>query len=420
MSKTILLLTYGTRGDVEPYLALALGLQKAGFRPVLATSERFQSWIATFGIEVYPLTDAVLALIETDAGKTMIEGTQGRWTRLKSGLELTRKSGPLNGQLVRDCWQAAQHIQPDLIVFHPKAFAAPHIAAHLDIPVAMGVFQPVFVPTAEFPLMGMEFLPKALNRFSYKASTAAYRMFRKPVNELRKGFGLPAISKGQDVLFPPERGTYPQLHAISPALLRRPSDWPAQAEMTGFWQMPGTKSPLPPELDAFIGAGDKPVFVGFGSMVSSNPQALGRIVTDALAQSNLRAVVAKGWAQLELGDEKQILSIDPMPHAALFPHMAAVVHHGGLGTTITGLRAGVPSIIVPFFGDQPFWGRRVAALGLGPEPLPRNGLTSGALALALMRATTDRPMQEAARAMAASLQSENGVENAIKRLAAMM
>ncbi|MDF2373092.1 MAG: glycosyltransferase [Rhizobiaceae bacterium] len=420
MSKTILLLTYGTRGDVEPYLALALGLQKAGFRPVLATSERFQSWIATFGIEVYPLTDAVLALIETNAGKALIEGTQRRWTRLKSGFELTRKSGPLNGQLVRDCGQAAQDIQPDLIVFHPKAFAAPHIAAHLDIPVAMGVFQPVFVPTAEFPLMGMEFLPKTLNRFSYKASTAAYRMFRKPVNELRKGFGLPAIYQGRHVLFPPERATYRLLHAISPALMPRPADWPAQAEMTGFWQMPETKIPLPPQVEAFIGAGEKPVFIGFGSMVSSNPQALGQMITDALAQTNLRAVVAKGWARLEVGDEKRILSIDPIPYDGLFPHMAAVVHHGGLGTTITGLRAGVPSIIVPFFGDQPFWGRRIAALGLGPEPLPRNALTSGALASAMMRATTDQRMQDATRAMAASLQSEHGVETAIKRLAALI
>jgi sterol 3beta-glucosyltransferase len=416
MFKTILLLTYGSRGDVEPYLALALGLKKAGLRPVLATSSRFQSWIETFGVEAYPLTDAVLALIETDAGKAMMEGTQGQWIRLKSGIELARRSGQLNAELVRDCWQAAKDISPDLIVFHPKAFAAPHIAAYLDIPVVMGVFQPMLVPTAEFPLMGMEFLPRALNKFSYTAATAAYAMFRKPVNELRKSFGMSAVRKGKHVLFPRERATYPIFHAISPTLMHRPSDWISQAEMTGFWNMPKTKTPLPMELEAFIEAGDQPVFIGFGSMVSIDPQALARIITDALNQTRLRAVMAKGWAGLDLKSGNQVLTIDPLPYETLFPRMSVVVHHGGLGTTATGLRAGVPSIIIPFFGDQPFWGQRAAALGVGPDPVPRNKLTSSKLASALKRATTDPLMQEAARDIAANLKSEDGVENAVNSL----
>lgn len=420
MTKTILLLTYGSRGDVEPYIALALGLKKAGFHPVLATASRFQSLIATFGIEAYTLTDAVIALIDSDAAKAMMEGTQGLWTRLKSGIELTRKSGPPNAVLVRDCWQAAQEINPDLIVFHPKAFAAPHIAAHLDIPVVMGVFQPMFVATADFPLMGMGFLPSTLNKFSYKAASSAYAMFRKPVNELRKSFGLPSVRKGKHVLFPPERATYPILHAISAALIPRPSDWPPETEMTGFWLMPKTKTPLPTELETFITAGDKPVFIGFGSMVSSDPQALAQIITDALDRTGLRAVVAKGWAGLDLKNDKQILTIDPMPFDILFPHMAAVVHHGGLGTTATGLRAGVPSVIVPFFGDQPFWGRHVAALGVGPDPIPRTKLTSNTMASAMKRATTDQLMQEAARDMAANLASEDGVENAINILSKLI
>ena len=416
MTQTILLLTYGSRGDVEPYLALALGLKVAGYRPVLATSSRFQSWITQFGVEVYPLSDALLALIETDAGKSMIEGTQGLWTRLKSGIELTRKSGPLNADLVQDCWQAAQDTYPDLIVFHPKAFAAPHIAAYLGIPVAMGVFQRTFVPTAEFPLMGMQFLPAMLNMASYKAATSALFMFRKPVNELRKNLGLPLIHQGKHVIFPPERAAYPVLHAISPALMRRPSDWVPQSAMTGFWYMPKSEAPLSHELEAFIAAGDKPVFIGFGSMVSSSPQTLVQIITEALDQTGLRAVVAKGWAGLDLEDSRQIMCIDSVPYDALFPRMAAVVHHGGIGTTATGLRAGVPSIIVPFFGDQPFWGRHVAAAGVGPDPIPRSRLTSSRLASTLRRATTDPLMQNAARDMGVSLESEQGVENAINSL----
>lgn len=416
MAKTILLLTYGSRGDVEPYLALAIGLKKAGFRPVLATSSLFHSWITTFGIEAYPLTDAVMALIETDASKALIEGTQGLWIRLKSGIELTRKAGPLNSELVRDSWQAAQDVNPDLIVFHPKAIAAPHIAAYLDIPVVMGVFQPMIVPTAEFPLMGMEFLPSVLNRVSYNAVSAGYAMFRKPVNEFRKSVGLSVIRKGKHVLFPPERATYPILHAISTALIPCPADWPSQAEMTGFWRMPKSNAPPPLELETFIEAGDKPVFIGFGSMVSSDPQALAQIVTHALNQTGLRAVVARGWAGLDLKNDNQILTIDPTPFEVLFPRMAAVVHHGGLGTTAAGLCAGVPSIIVPFFGDQPLWGRRIAALGAGPDPIPRTKLTSGKLAGALKRVTTDPLVQDAARDMAINLKSEDGVENAINSL----
>lgn len=416
MTKTILLLTYGSRGDVEPYLALALGLKRAGFHPFLATSSRFQSWISTFGIKAYPLTDGVMALIETDAARTMIEGTAGLWGRLKAAIELSRKSGPLNAKLMADSWKAAQDIDPDLIVFHPKAFAAPHIAEHLNIPVVMGVFQPIMIPTAEFPLMGMEFLPKMLNKLSYKASSAGYAMYRKPVNALRKELGLPAVRKSKHVLFPPERATYPVLHAISPTLMRRPFDWPSHAEMSGFWNMPKSKARLPVELETFIEAGEKPVFIGFGSMVSSDPRTLAQIVTDALNQTGLRGVVAKGWAGLELKNDNQILTIDPTPFDALFPRMAAVVHHGGLGTTATGLRAGVPNVIIPFFGDQALWGRRVAALGVGPEPIPRTKLTSGRLADALKRATSDPLMQDAARCMADKLESEYGVEKAVENI----
>jgi sterol 3beta-glucosyltransferase len=166
---------------------------------------------------------------------------------------------------------------------------------------------------------------------------------------------------------------------------------------------------------AFLDGGPPPVYIGFGSMGGRNPEQAGAIALEALAQSGQRGIVASGWGGIKTSDvPANVHLISAIPHRWLFPRMAAVVHHGGAGTTAAGLAAGVPNIIVPFMGDQPFWGKRVADLGVGPAPIARKQLTTQRLAEAIKQATSDAVMRQRAHDLGQKICAEDGVANAVE------
>ena len=206
------------------------------------------------------------------------------------------------------------------------------------------------------------------------------------------------------------------LSAYSPSIIPHPADWPESVHVTGYFFLNTMADWQPsPELRAFLGAGDPPVYIGFGSMGGRNPEQLAGIIVEALARSGQRGLLLTGWGGLhpELVPEN-VFVVDSAPHNWLFPRMAAVVHHGGAGTTAEGLRAGVPAVIVPFVLDQPFWGARVKAMGLGPEPIPKKKLTADRLASAIRKAITDSAMRQRASSCGAAIRAENGVGNAVE------
>ena len=169
------------------------------------------------------------------------------------------------------------------------------------------------------------------------------------------------------------------------------------------------------ELNAFLDGGDPPVYFGFGSMAGRNPDQLARLIMEALAKSNQRGLLLTGWGGLraELIPDN-VFVLDSAPHSWLFPRMAAVVHHGGAGTTAEGLRAGVPTVIVPFVLDQPFWGARIKTLGLGPDPIPQKDLTADRLADAIKIAVTDSEIKQRSKSYGQAIRAETGISNAIK------
>lgn len=170
-------------------------------------------------------------------------------------------------------------------------------------------------------------------------------------------------------------------------------------------------------LAAFLEAGPPPVYIGFGSMVSSRPQETAELALQALARAGQRGVLASGWGGLHREAlPEEVFLLDAAPHSWLFPRMAAVVHHGGAGTTAAGLRAGVPSILTPFFGDQPFWGRQVHKLGVGPQPIPQRQLSAANLAAAIQQAVTDTEMQQRAADLGRRIRAEDGVARAVEVL----
>lgn len=210
----------------------------------------------------------------------------------------------------------------------------------------------------------------------------------------------------------------PFTYCWSPSLVPKPSDWGDKIDVVGFFflnQMDLQSYQPPKELADFLDRGSPPVYIGFGSMVVANPDALTRTIIEAVKLTGLRAIVSQGWGGLGAADDlpDSIFVIGNCPHDWLFSRCCAVVHHGGAGTTAAGLLAGCPTLVVPFFGDQPFWGESCYRAGVGPEPLPIDQVDTKRLVDALGRLLFPR-VRERAKEISEEMKQENGVEGAIE------
>jgi sterol 3beta-glucosyltransferase len=420
----VLLLTLGSRGDIEPFVALGIGLRAAGHEVTLCASGRFGPLIESHGLRHAPMDDGFLELLHSPAGRAGLERSGSFVGMLATALRLARRVGPMQFQIQRDCWAAAQACQPDLIVHHLKIMGAPDIAQILGVPAVLVPLVPMVQPTAARPCPVLPTWPDRLagagaRRAGYRLVNAlATRFGLGPVKRWRHSMGLPPRPAAIDLRHDAAGRPVGLLHAHSEWLLPRPADWPAHVVATGFWRLPAATSWQPtPALQAFLDAGPPPVYVGFGSMAGRDPAGLARMVIDALARAGLRGVLARGWGGLEAHTAPpHVHLIDEAPHDRLLPRMAAVVHHGGAGTTAAALRAGKPSVICPFFGDQPFWGRVVHEAGLAPAPLAQRRLTVERLSAAMQEAVRSEPMRLAAGAIGERLRAEDGVGRAVEWL----
>ncbi|MGI9383076.1 MAG: glycosyltransferase, partial [Methyloligellaceae bacterium] len=307
---------------------------------------------------------------------------------------------------------------PDIIVYHAKAHAAPHIAEALQA-VAVPSFQiPGFVPTGAFP---SPFLPvSGLGQFgnwlSHKALLGLMSLFTsRMINDWRRTeLGL-IHARRENVFsgYAPAGRPSRRLHGYSRHIVPVPADWGEREQVTGYWFLDQATDWRPPEaLKCFLANGPPPVYVGFGSMPAEDSERLTRQVQSALESTGQRGVLATGWGGLDAtANSDRVHVLDVAPHDWLFPKCAAVVHHGGAGTTHEALRWGRPSIICPVFGDQPFWGRRVAELGAGPRPLLQKRLTAAALAEALEAVKSPAIVSRAAE-IGVAIREEPGAEGA--------
>jgi sterol 3beta-glucosyltransferase len=420
----VLMLTLGSRGDIEPFIALGIALQAAGHEATLCASRHFAAVIEAHGLLYAPMDDGFFELLQSPAGRAGLARSGSLLGMLSTALRLMRQVGPMQLQIQRDCWAAAVACRPDLIVHHLKIMGAPDIAQQLDVPSVLVPLVPAVEPTAARPC---PLLPPWPDRFASAAGRrAGYRLVNLlatrfgtgPVKRWRRERGLPPRSSAADLRHDAAGRPVLLLHPHSEVLLPRPDDWPAHAVATGFWRLPPATQWHPtPALQAFLDAGPPPVYVGFGSMVGRDPAGLARTVVEALQLAGLRGVMARGWGGLQPDvAPPHVHLIDEAPHDRLLPLMAAVVHHGGAGTTAAGLHAGRPTVICPFFGDQPFWGRVVHEAGLGPAPIAQRVLTPARLAAALRQTVDSGAMRMAAEVMGQRLRAEDGVSQAVAQL----
>jgi UDP:flavonoid glycosyltransferase YjiC (YdhE family) len=321
-------------------------------------------------------------------------------------------------QRLQDCWQACRDADVIVVSVLPYLFGYA-IAEKLQVPLVRAFYFPVS-PTRSYP---PDFVPAWLP-LGGRLNLAAYGLQRQVLWQVarpwiaracRDVLGLPSMPIRQP-FGELDRKRRLLLYCYSPAVAPPPPDWGDWIEVTGYWFLdrPAQWTP-PPALVAFLEKGPPPVYVGgFGSMTNADPANLARTVVRALTHAGRRAVVLTGWGGLPASElPPEIFSVDWVPFDWLFPRVTAVVHHGGAGTTAAGLRAGAPTLIVPFFLDQFFWGRRVFELGVGPRPIPRRRLQVAPLVAAIEAAATDTGMRSRAAELGRRIRSEDGVGRAV-------
>ncbi|SEH01662.1 UDP:flavonoid glycosyltransferase YjiC, YdhE family [Nonomuraea solani] len=391
----VAVLGVGSRGDVQPCAALARGLAGRRHDVTLVAAGRYAG--LGEGVRFVPLGVDPEAVVTSEEGRRWLRsGPLGFVRGFRTVVE------PLAARLVTEVDAACA--DADLVLAPALGAFGRHLHERYGMPYRILHFQPS-EPTREFPnpLVPLATLGPLANRASYAlVERLGWLMLGRMVNRLRASvLGLGPL-RGSPFAAD-RRARVPVLCGVSPLVVPMPADWPAYVRMTGYWRLPG---PRESGLEDFLDAGAPPVFVGFGSMAPDEPERVAGEVVAALRRARLRGVVQG----LPVAADDDVRVVGEVAHDGLFPRMTAIVHHGGAGTTGTGLTAGVPNVVCPFFSDQPFWGRRVAALGVGPAPLPIKALTRDELAARLLAVPKYR---EKSAQLGRLLRVENGVKNAI-------
>jgi len=394
--------TYGTEGDTRPLAALSRALLDAGHHVRLLADAATLGSAASLGIPAAPLAGDIKAVLRP-AKETRPADT------IRALAEITNAN--TEGWL-REITTAA-HGCDAIIGSALASFVGLSAAECLGIKAIGAGFIPI-TPTAAFasPFLPPGLVPKWLNKASHRfVNGAIWRLLRRHTNSARaRVCGLP-----------PRRGVFvdhPMLWGVSPALLPRPADYPPTAFICGQWAVPSPDWSPPPALTDFLAAGDPPLYVGFGSMAGLMPR---RRLQELIAGiDGRRTLFYAGWSDIQAGQlPGNFLLVRDTPHDWLLPQTSAVIHHGGAGTTHSAARAGVPSVVVPFAGDQLFWAHRLHGLGVAPAPLRAQSLRASRLAAAL--AFTERPNARARAAeLGARMRSEDGLAAAISAIETLM
>ncbi len=423
----IVILTIGTEGDVRPYVALGRRLIARGCRVTIAAPDTFRDLVEHNGPAFAPLNYDIRALLASDRVKRLVH--QGVVRRLLSYRRLRSWAKEIIDGALATGWQACQGA--DLILYHPKTMFAQDFAEALGVPAVFSAFQPLS-PTGAVPLCALRIRSRGswVNRLTYRLLILDRVLYGGSYDAFRRGvLGLAPRSRWRSPLLDPAGRHVPTLYAYSTAVVPRPPDWPDEIAVTGYWWLDdaagtgGQESTAwqpSPDLRVFLDAGAPPVYIGFGSMPWDAAQTTA-VVLEGVARWGGRALVATGWGGLAPDQRPdalspQVFALTAAPHDRLFPLTAAVVHHGGAGTTAAGLRAGRPSFVCPVLGDQGFFGERVHALGAGPPPIPLRRLTPATLAERLAALVGTPRYVERAGAIAAALAAEDGAGRAADRL----
>ncbi|PVH76638.1 glycosyltransferase family 1 protein [Cadophora sp. DSE1049] len=415
----------GSRGDIQPFIALGSALRAAGHRVRIATHDVFKDFVSETGLEFFPIGGDPASLMSYMVKNP---GIIPKFQTIMSG-EISQKRKMVYSML-EGCWRSC--IEPDpetgipfvaeAIIANPPSFAHVHCAEALGIPLHL-MFTMPWSPTRAFPhpLANIERSDADLRTSNYLSyalvEIMTWQGLQDVVNLWRKmSLSLERIPMARGPLLC-DTMQIPFTYCWSPAFVPKPADWANYLDVCGFFFREEPDYTPNAELDNFLRTGPPPVYIGFGSIVIENPEKLTNILIEAVRACGMRAIISRGWSKLGSGLDEHanpdILFLGDCPHEWLFKHVSCVVHHGGAGTTACGLLNGRPTAIVPFFGDQAFWGQMIAAAGAGPLPLHHSIVNDQNLTEAIQYCLTPTAMTEAA-AISERMKRESGVQTAVQ------
>ena len=410
----IAIFALGSRGDVQPYIALGKGLKKAGHTIRILTHKNFEELVNTHGLDFISIGGSVQDIAQSKDMANLLD--KGNFLSIISQM----KKDAINGALVMAKVGLEACSDIDLIISGIGGlFAGFTVSEKLDIPFLQAYYIP-FTPTKAFPSFLFPKLPffnnGFFNRFSYFITRQFIWQGYRPADNTARRQVL-ALKKAS--FFGPYKSKYfnqnPVLYGFSPLVISKPPDWNSNIHVTGYWLIEQENEWSPPsELVDFIESGSKPIYVGFGSMSSRNPEETTDIILNAISRTKQRAIILSGWGGLQKKNlPDNVFMIDSIPISWLFSKVAMTIHHGGAGTTAEALKAGIPSVVVPFFGDQFFWARKVFDLGVSTEPVPRKKLTVDILTKSIESVLTDQNIQKNAIELGVKIRKEDGIANAV-------
>lgn len=396
------MLVFGTRGEVQPLLAFALGLQSAGHSVQIVTSADFYDFVTEQGVRCVPIHFDLRRMEKTRTA----EGTYGLLTTYQLARQAAR-------QALVEIWEACQD-------------AEALVLCDMGIIPGWSIMEKLQIPTYVANIFPEEICQQIWNRsLNNRWGTFKQRLvfgftswlIIKPfINEWRRRtLGLPLLARLKGLCDYRALGV-PMLYEYSPLVFPKPADWADTDHVTGYWLLEnrGAWSPAA-ELATFLAAGPPPVYAGFSSVSYHDMRQTTDVILAALAQTGQRGILAAGWSNLGQRPTfpADILAIESAPHDWLFPQCAAAIHHGGAGTTAVALRSGIPNIIIPFAFDNPFWAWRLTELGVSVPAIPPQELTVPRLVSALTTVLHDEAMRARQVALSRQMQTEDGVARGV-------
>lgn len=411
-----LILTQGTRGDVQPFAALARALEGRGHEVILGAPSSSLALAGESGIKTLPFQDVTLELM---ADRRFRAAYESRFRGLRGRHVAVAAVRSCRERVLTETAEAGE-LGADVIVHH-TLLPGNEIAERLGVPSVPVCLLPVWVPTSAFPNPRLSIRPPAaLNRASYAWTQLRWRTMVGGIEHWRRqALGLPRRRGHRNMLRRPDGGPATVLQAFSARVLPAPLDYPGWVHTTGFWFLPSVHSWRPPEeLARFLADGRPTVYIGFGSSAGADPGESGRLIADAVRRAGgVRAVVVGGWGGIAVDPaDRDVLYLDDVPFEWLFPKMSAIVHHGGGGTTGAALAAGRPQVVCPFGLGQEFWASRMRSIGVAPEGPSQQTLTADGLARAIRQVVTDPRFAVRAEKVGEQIRAENGVLAAIRVL----
>lgn len=403
--------TVGTRGDIQPIVALAEALKAAGDHVVILGGANFKAWVESRDLTFHPMQVNMEDMMNTPEGKAWADNA-GK-NPIKEARAMRRMLSVHGAAVAEDIMRFCP--EADALFSNLPTFGmVDAVAEKYNKPHTRVMFAPLTPTNDPRSTMVPAYPngPSPLNRFSaHMGIYFTWWVAKDNLAAVRQQLDLPAWSWGD---YRKAWGRVPVLTGISPLITPPDPQWHDRVAVTGYWFGQEDLAWQPPQdLQTFLAQGEAPVYVGFGSMPNSDPESTTRSIITALERTGQRGIIQRGWAQLgvkRLPDH--IFLLDSAPHEWLFPRAKALIHHGGAGTTAMGIRAGVPATIVSHLGDQPYWGRRLYELGIGGKPIKSIHLNAEKLEKAIQTMLQEN-VQQRARDFGEQFRQEKGIENAV-------